>query len=50
MRPEDRPGGRSAVTHDDFLRWLQFCITGLNHPVLLPSNPMYLDALIGGQG
>jgi type IV secretory pathway VirB4 component len=40
----------SEVTHDDFLRWLQFCITGLNHPVLLPSNPMYLDALIGGQG
>ena len=38
-----------TVTHDDFLRWLQFCVTGLNHPVLLPSNPMYLDALIGGQ-
>lgn len=39
----------SKVTHDDFLRWLQFCVTGLNHPVLLPSNPMYLDAIIGGQ-
>lgn len=39
----------STVTHDDFLRWLQFCTTGLNHPVLLPSQPMYLDALIGGQ-
>jgi hypothetical protein len=39
----------SAVTHDDFLRWLQFCVTGMNHPVQLPSNPMYLDALIGGQ-
>jgi len=39
----------STVTHDDFLRWLQFCVTGLNHPVILPSNPMYLDALIGGQ-
>lgn len=37
------------VTHDDFLSWLQFCITGLHHPVQLPSNPMYLDALIGGQ-
>jgi type IV secretory pathway VirB4 component len=24
-------------------------VTGLNHPVLLPSNPIYLDALIGGQ-
>lgn len=39
----------STVTHDDFLRWLQFCVTGLNHPVILPSNPMYLDAFIGGQ-
>ena len=39
----------STVTHDDFLRWLQFCCTGLNHPVQLPSNPMYLDMLIGGQ-
>lgn len=39
----------SSVTHDEFLRWLQFCCTGLSHPVALPSNPMYLDALIGGQ-
>ena len=39
----------TQVTHDDFLAWLQFCVTGLNHPVQLPSNPMYLDALIGGQ-
>jgi type IV secretion/conjugal transfer VirB4 family ATPase len=39
----------STVTHDDFLRWLQFCVTGQNHPVALPSNPTYLDALIGGQ-
>lgn len=39
----------STVTHDDFLRWLQFCITGKNHPVILPSNPMYLDTFIGGE-
>jgi type IV secretion system protein VirB4 len=39
----------SEVTHDDFLRWLQFCVTGINHPIQLPRNPMYLDALIGGQ-
>ncbi|WP_455737795.1 TraG/VirB4 family ATPase [Achromobacter insolitus] len=35
------------VTHDDFLSWLQFCVTGLHHPVMLPSNPMYLDAYLG---
>lgn len=39
----------SSVTHDDFLRWLQFCVTGLNHPVVLPNNPMYVDSLIGAQ-
>lgn len=37
------------TTHDDFLRWLQFCVTGLSHPIQLPSNPMYIDSLIGGQ-
>jgi len=39
----------STVTHDDFLRWIQFCITGMDHPMVLPKNPMYLDALICGQ-
>ena len=39
----------TEVTHDNFLRWLHFCVTGLNHPIVLPKNPMYLDALIGGQ-
>jgi len=38
-----------TIIHDDFLRWLQFCVTGKNHPVILPSNPMYLDAVIGGE-
>ena len=39
----------STVTHDEFLRWVQRCVTGLNQPVRLPSHPMYLDAVIGGQ-
>lgn len=39
----------STVTHDNFLSWLQFCVTGINQPILLPNNPMYIDALIGGQ-
>lgn len=34
-------------TRDEFLRWLDFCVTGRNRPVTLPPNPMYLDALIG---
>ena len=39
----------STITQDDFLRWLQFCVTGLNHPIHLPDTPMYIDSLIGGQ-
>ena len=39
----------TQATYDDLLGWLQFCITGQHHPVLLPSNPMYLDAVLGGQ-
>ena len=34
---------------DDMLRYLQYCVTGLNHPVNIPSNPMYIDQLIGAQ-
>ncbi|EKN4882295.1 TPA: VirB4 family type IV secretion/conjugal transfer ATPase [Yersinia enterocolitica] len=39
----------TEVTHDHLLSWLQFCLTGINQPILLPNNPMYIDALIGGQ-
>lgn len=39
----------ATATQDDFLSWLQYCITGRHHPVRLPGNPMYLDAVIGGQ-
>ncbi|MDY1548803.1 VirB4 family type IV secretion/conjugal transfer ATPase [Luteibacter sahnii] len=37
------------LVFDDFLRWLQYCVTGVDHPIVLPENPVYLDALIGGQ-
>lgn len=39
----------AETTHDEFLSWLQGCVTGNHHPVQLPRNPMYLDMLIGGQ-
>lgn len=39
----------TTVTHDDFLSWLQFCITGQIHPIQLPTNPMYLDCYLGGK-
>lgn len=43
----DEQGNEICV--DNLLRHLQFCVTGLNHPVALPKNPIYLDALIAGQ-
>ena len=46
-RTEEEDG--RTITHDEFLSYLQCCITGINHPVVLPSNPIYLDAIIGGQ-
>ncbi|MQT57773.1 conjugal transfer protein TrbE [Pseudomonas sp. FSL R10-0399] len=39
----------STVTHDEFLQWLQFCVTAINHAVMLPTNPIYIDNLIGGK-
>lgn len=35
--------------YDDFLAHLQLCITGVSQPVRLPSCPVYLDGLLGGQ-
>ena len=39
----------STIKLDDFLSWLQLCITGSDQPIVLPSNPMYLDTILGGQ-
>lgn len=38
-----------AESYDDFLQHLNFCITGITHPVQVPACPTYLDALLGGQ-
>lgn len=35
--------------HDDFLRWLHYCLTGENQPVHLPKDPAYIDNLLGGK-
>jgi type IV secretion system protein TrbE len=40
------PTGRPRVT-DAFLQFLEFCVSGVQRPVQLPSLPMYLDAIIG---
>lgn len=38
----------NTITVDHQLEHLNFCITGKNQPIQLPSQPMYLDAIIGG--
>tara|TARA_Y100001956_G_scaffold80912_1_gene97089 strand:+ start:18308 stop:20851 length:2544 start_codon:yes stop_codon:yes gene_type:complete len=39
----------STYMQDDMLRYFQYCITGKNHPVNIPSNPMFIDQLIGSE-
>ena len=39
----------SCLIYDELLEHLNFCATGKNHPVIRPRNPIYLDAVIGGQ-
>jgi type IV secretion/conjugal transfer VirB4 family ATPase len=34
--------------YDRFLQYLNYCISGENHPIRLPRTPMYIDSLIGG--
>lgn len=40
-------GGK--VLRDDLVTYLHYCITGILQPINVPSCPMYLDAIIGGQ-
>lgn len=49
LRARDTQTEHGQVAHDDFLRWLHYCTTGLTHPIALPREAAYLDMLIGGQ-
>lgn len=40
--------GRSHE-NDELLQFLNFCVTGDDHPVNLPPVPMYIDSIIGGR-
>lgn len=39
----------AEILYDDFLQFLQLCITGIRQPMQLPKHPVCLDALLGGQ-
>ena len=47
-RTEIEEDGKEAV-YDELLQHLHYCVTGIDQPIRLPSVPMYLDAVIGGQ-
>lgn len=38
-----------AVIFDDQLSFMHYCLTGINQPIRLPKNPIYLDHVIGCQ-
>ncbi len=38
-----------TAVYDDFLSWIQFCISGEKQPIRLPANPAYLDSYLGGR-
>jgi type IV secretion system protein VirB4 len=42
-------GGGETVRQDDFLRWLHYCMTGVNQPIHLSRNAHFVDDLLGGQ-
>jgi type IV secretion/conjugal transfer VirB4 family ATPase len=37
--------GAPLARYDDLFQFVRFCLVGQNHPVRLPSIPMYLDVL-----
>jgi len=39
----------NLVVYDELLAWLNMCISGDYHPIRLPKNPIYLDAILGSQ-
>ena len=47
VRYQDEYGQQHV--NEELLQYLNYTITGENHPVNLPPCPMYIDALLGGQ-
>src|SRR3954447_538159 len=36
-------------THDQLLRYIRRCVTGLDHPFALPEFPVFLNELLAGE-
>ncbi|WP_454858993.1 conjugal transfer protein TrbE [Rhizobium binxianense] len=39
-------GGQRVARYDELFQFIRFCITSENHPIRLPTIPMYLDWLV----
>lgn len=48
-RYQDIDEDGNASVYDEILQYLNTIITGQKHPVRLPSNPMYIDSILGYQ-
>ncbi|EJN06765.1 conjugal transfer protein TrbE [Phyllobacterium sp. YR531] len=42
----EEQGGRRVARYDELSQFIRFCITAENHPIRLPTIPMYLDWLV----
>ncbi|MDQ3234479.1 MAG: conjugal transfer protein TrbE [Pseudobdellovibrionaceae bacterium] len=49
MSEEVTDEGGKAVVYDEILQYLNYMVTGNDHPVRLPACPMYIDAILGWQ-
>jgi type IV secretion system protein VirB4 len=38
-----------TVIYDEVLQYLNYCVTGKDHPIRLPACPMYIDSILGYQ-
>lgn len=39
----------SQIVYDELLQYLQYCITGIMQPIILPKEVVPLDCILGGQ-
>lgn len=46
--PETTVDGEEVV-YDEFLRWLNYCVSGENHPVRLPAVPTDIDVYLASK-
>lgn len=49
LRTRSAASDHGPILHDEFLRWLNYCVLGRSEPIAVPKHGAFLDALIGCQ-